>query len=138
MPLAPFDLLVAIKADVFALGCCLDALRVNAASRGLRLSSQAPPLPLAKRLHQARPDTVASPALEIPIDGAPVTKFLRDQPPLAACLVEVQDTVDDTAHVAWWSSGSARGPLAFRQQGLEQLPLLIGQICCIVIVGAHG
>jgi adenosylhomocysteine nucleosidase len=39
--------------------------------------------------------------------------------------------------VAWWSSGSARAPFPFAQQRLEQLPSLIGQICWIVLVGAH-
>jgi hypothetical protein len=138
MPLAPFALLVAITPEVFVLGRCLDTLRVKAARRGLGLSSQTTSLPLAKRLHQACPNTVSAPALPIPLDGAPVAQFLRYQPPLAACRVEVQDTVDDKSYVAWWAPGSTGGPWAFGQQGLEQLPLLIGSICCIVIGSAHS
>src|SRR5215211_484014 len=107
MSLAPRDLFVAVKADVLALGRRLDALRVNAASGGFGLSSQVPALPLAKCLHHACPDAVSSPALEIAIDGAPVAKFLGHQTPLATRLVEVQDAVKHTSHVAWRSSGSA-------------------------------
>jgi hypothetical protein len=39
MPLAPLDLVVAVKADVLALGRRLEALRVNAASGGFGRSS---------------------------------------------------------------------------------------------------
>src|SRR5215510_10451495 len=138
MSLAPLDLFVAVKADVLALGGRLDALRVNAASGGLGVSSQITSLPLAKGLHHAGPDAVSSPAFEIAIDRAPVAKILGYQTPLAACLVEVQDAVDDAAHVAWRPSRSAGVPGAFRQQRMEQLPLFMGQICWIVIDGAHG
>src|SRR5215216_2198744 len=138
MSLAPRDLFVAVKADVLALDRRLDALRVNAASGGFGLSSEIPSLLLAKDFHHACPDAVSSPALEIAIDGALVAKFLGHQAPLAARLVEVQDAVEHPSHVAWRSSGSAGPPCTFRQHGLQQLPLPIGQIGWIVIVGAHG
>src|SRR5215475_14205658 len=100
MPLAPFDLLVAIKPNVLALRRRFDALRVNATSGGFRLSTQTASLPLAQHLHQTRPDALASPPLEVAIDRTPVPKLLGKHPPLAARLIEVQNAVDDPPHVA--------------------------------------
>src|SRR5215216_752078 len=125
MSLAPRDLFVAVKADVLALGRRLDALGVNAASGGFGLSSEIPSLLLAKGFHHACPDAVSSPALKIAIDGTPVAKFLGYHAPLAARLVEIQDTVEHPSHIAGWPSGSAGAPGVFRQQGVEQLPLVI-------------
>jgi hypothetical protein len=138
MALASFALLVAIIPNGFVWGRRLDTLGVHAPSGGLGLAPQAPTLPLAQGLQQARPDTRAPPALKIALEGAPVPTLLRQHTPLAARLVERQAAVEHTAHVAWRSSGSTRGPGGCRQQRVEQLPWRIGHICGIVLVGAHG
>src|SRR5262245_54352772 len=109
MPFAPFDPLVTIKPNVLALRRSLDALRVNTASRGFRLSSHTTALPLAQRFHQGAPDPVASPPLEVAIDGAPVPKHLRKHPPLAARLIEIQNAINNTPHVTRRRASTSTG-----------------------------
>ena len=98
VPLATFDLLLAIEADRLALGGAFDTLRVDTASRGLRLSLLAASLQLTPRLHQGRPGPVVSPTLEVAVDRTQLPKsggsmrpwqpvLLRDKMPSTTCRV---------------------------------------------------
>ena len=51
--------------------------------------------------------------------------------------VDIENAIDDPPQMEGWASGSTGLSFGLREQGLENIPLLICQIGWIMGVGAH-
>ena len=74
---------------------------------------------------QALPSAIVAPTAEVVINALPVGKLLRQHAPLNAPDDDIEDGIDDLAHIklAWTASG-------FRcwQQLFDKMPLAVGQV----------
>jgi hypothetical protein len=77
----------------------------------------------AQCLHHLWPRAIVSPRRKVCIDGALGQQIVWQHVPLAPCAVEVQDSVDDCAHVH-----RSRSPAGLRwgKKRLQDMPLIIG------------
>jgi hypothetical protein len=66
-----------------------------------------------------------------------VTKTGRQHRPLTAGLGQVEDAIDHAASRTRWTTRATPSPLTWGQQGLEYLPLRIGQIRRIFSARTH-
>src|SRR5262249_3971958 len=93
--------------------------------------------PLAQRVHNALPYPRQPPAAKIAIDRVSIADIRGHHAPLAPRLVDVENTIDDTAEVHRLPPWSPTAPLGRGQQQLEGCPLRIVHSCGIVPYGAH-
>jgi hypothetical protein len=128
MPLAPVDLFSRIVSLFLALGCRLDTLTIYAAGRRMGVAALAAALLLCQRLHQLLPDPRATPGVEVAIHRFLVTKTEWQHRPLTAGLGQIEDAIDHAASRTGWATRATSPPLTWGQQGLEYLPLRVGQI----------
>src|SRR5215510_7000653 len=77
----------------------------------------------AQCIHYLLPRAIVSPLRKVFIDGALGQQIVWEQVPLAPCAVEVQNGVDDFAHVH-----RSRSPAGLRwgNKRLQDIPLIIG------------
>ena len=105
--------------------CALDTLTVQTTRRGVfmapRLLSHFRP----QRVMNALPGAIIAPAPKVMVDALPVWIFLGQHPPLDATYHDVQDGVDDHAHIqaAWSSTRFGRW-----DQWLDNIPLAVAQV----------
>ena len=137
MPLASMDLFARIIALFFALGCRLDTLRIDTASRRGGLPALAQALLPGQRIHHRLPSPLSAPGIEVAIHGFPLTKFGRQHPPLTAGFGHIQNAIDHLPSRTRRSTGATGPPCARRQQWVKDLPLRLGQIRRIFDVRTH-
>ena len=79
----------------------------------------------AEDVEEAVPGAVPLPGVEVVVDGPPGGEVMGQGPPSAALAGEVEDGVDDLAHVGFTgpAAGPGRGDL-----GLQDGPLGVGQV----------
>jgi len=77
------------------------------------------------------------PASEGAIDRMPIVDIRGHHAPLASCLVDGENAVDDAAELRGLPPRATRAPLACGQWELEDVPLRITDIFRIVTYGAH-
>src|SRR5918912_1160026 len=129
MALPAIDLLAAIKA---ALGPAavggLHRLAVNDRRRRTRLTASTQTDLLAQQAVDLFPDAGFAPVAEVVIDSFPTRKFVWQQAPGTAGADQVEDGLEDLAHIVL-----ARPPswLCRRDQWRQLIPLCISQICRI-------
>src|SRR5262252_7325853 len=89
------------------------------------------------RVHHALPRATVSPLRKVFIDGALGQQVVWQQVPLAPGAIEVQESVDDVAHVH-----RSRSPAGLRwgKKRLQDMPLNIGEISqrWFASWGSHG
>src|SRR3989442_8451083 len=128
MPLAAFDFLAPIIPALRASHRGgLDRLTLDAGSTGGRLAPCGHTNPLAQGPDQRRPCPIVTPLGKIVIDGTLGQHIMRQQIPLAATAVQVEQRMQDFPHVdlprtpsSWvlfggWDHRSHDGPLLVRQ-----------------------
>jgi hypothetical protein len=96
VPLTPLDLLASVEAAFFSSHRgALYRLAIHYASTGLRISFQANPQAFTDSPVDLFPGSVDAPFPEVPLNGGPSRKVVRQQAPLAAAFQEVEDGVQD-------------------------------------------
>ena len=78
-----------------------------------------------QRVVKALPSTIVAPTAEVVINALPVGEFLWQHAPLNASDDDIEDGIDDLAHIklAWTASGFRRW-----QQLFDKMPLAVGQV----------
>ncbi len=79
----------------------------------------------AQRVQELLPDAFALPSAKVVIDGAPGGKLMGQQPPGAPAAQHVEDGIDDFASGVYVIGGLCTERW---YQGLQELPLLVGEI----------
>jgi hypothetical protein len=74
---------------------------------------------------------------KIAIDGHAITEVTRHHAPLTTGCIDVEDAIENASKIERRSSGSTGLPLGFREQQLQNMPLLIAHARCIMGCGAH-
>src|SRR5262249_41432759 len=125
MPLAAGDLLAAVLADLLPAVGGLHRLAVDAGDAGRDLAAGGLAEADPQDVDDPVPGAVALPGVEVVEDGAPRGEVVGQWPPGAALVGEVEDRVNDLAHVglAGPPAGAGRGDL-----GLQDGPLGVGDI----------
>ncbi len=105
-------------------------LTVDDGRAGSRLASLLHPRLFPQRRVDALPGAIVAPRAKIAPDRRPRRKVMWQSPPLASRAVQIQDGIDHLAHV-----GRARMPawLSRRDQGVQDGPLLVGQITQVAL-----
>src|SRR5262249_1166975 len=124
VPLAALDLLVHVGPALLAAFAGGDRLAVDAAGAGGRLALLLAADLLPQRVVDLLQGAVVPPLVEVAPDGALGREVLGQVAPLAAGPHDVEDGVEHVAHRG--RAGPAAG--VHRDQGLDQGPLLIGQV----------
>jgi hypothetical protein len=108
VPLTPLDLLSSVEAAFFsAHRSTLHRLGIDHSGAGLRISLQAYSKAFSEGPIDTLPSPVHAPLSEVPVNGGPPGKVVRQQAPLASALQEVEDGVEDlTQTVGPWVSVS--------------------------------
>src|SRR5271170_710766 len=133
MTFPPLDLLAAVVARRAAHFAGLDRLRVDARRARSFLPTEGLTNPATQRVDELLPGAVGVPGGEVIPDRALGEQIVRQVVPLTTRAVLIEQRVDDFAH------GRGSGPAARfggRDQGFEDLPLLVGQVGGIAL--AHG
>jgi len=98
--LSSFDLLAPVVTPMFSsYRCSLDRLRINHSGAELRISLQANPETFSQSTVDPLPAAIDAPFPEVVVDGGPSREVVRQEPPLASGLQEVEDGVEDLAKV---------------------------------------
>src|SRR5262245_21559279 len=122
---ASLDLLAASIATLAPLFGRLHRLTIDTGGtwRWLFRRRLLPPDLSAQRVHHALPRAIVSPLRNVVIDGALGQQVVWQHVPLAPGAIEVQDSVDDFAHVH-----RSRSPAGLRwgKKRLQDIPLSIG------------
>ena len=114
-----------------------DGLAIEAAGAGLRLlAGPFPDLP-SQGIVDRLPQAATPPAMEIAADRPLGGEVMGQRMPCAAVGQEVEDGVEDLAEVG--GSGRA-GRHRGRQEVLDEVPLLVGQVAGVGLArrGVHG
>src|SRR5947208_13821569 len=122
MAFAALDQFATIGAVLLAGAAHLDRLTVDAAGRWGGLAPRRNPHLLAQRLDDPGPSAVDPPALEIVVNSSPRRKVPRQHSPRAPGTVEVEDGIDQLAHVRLARPtilGRARDQLTFRTSAVN-------------------
>ena len=125
VPLPARDPLAHVVAPRLAPLGGVDALAVDDRRRGALLAAVGVPQPGAEHVEDLRPGAVEPPPAVVEVDGAPGGQVVGHHPPGDAAADQVEDAVEDLAEVD--VAGPAAG-LGLGQQGLDELPLLVGQV----------
>src|SRR5262245_43506592 len=137
MAFSPVNLLAAIVATLAASLGRLHRLTVDAGSAGSRIPARFGACLSTQVIHHLLPGAVVPPTGEVIVDGALGQKIVRQHVPLATRPVEVQDRVDDLAHV---DAACAPAMLGWRNQRFQDRPLFVREVRRIRLpwLGRHG
>src|SRR5512135_406616 len=125
MTLPAADLLAPVVAPRAADFRALDRLAVDVADARRRVAALGHADILAQGVRDPLPGAVVTPLREVVPDGALGQQVVREQFPLATGAGLVQEGVEHLPHVGLaWSPARLGG----RDQGLDDLPLLVGQV----------
>src|SRR5438105_3877176 len=80
------------------------------------------------------PGAVDSPVTVVIVNGGPRRKVMREIPPQAPVPNDVEDGINDAAH---GNCARTATNLSRREKRLKQCPLLIGEICGVVMSCFH-
>ena len=131
MPLAPLDLFAGVVAPRARDLGGLDTLAVQRTSGGVFVAPRAAAHLGAQGVVDALPRAIVAPLAEIVVDGLPFGIVMRQHAPLTAGDDDVQDGVDDVAHV---DAPGAAARFCRRDQWRDTLPLAVGQIGWVPLV----
>src|SRR5512143_1809114 len=137
MSLPPVDLLARIIASLPTTLGALDRLAVDIRDPRRRLASLGHAQLLPQGVGDPLPGAIVAPLREVVPDGALGQQVVRQQLPLATGAGLVQEGVEHLPHVGLaWSPARLGG----RDQGLDDLPLLVGQVGLVGLAhrGAGG
>ena len=124
MPLAPFDLLAAIKAAHSCTRGGFDTLAILAARRWMLMSPHLVAQRNAQHMMEAAPEVTAAPTAKVVVDQSPLGKLARQQTPLHARRHEITQGIENAP-----LPNATRTPTCFSgQQRSDKLPLSIGEI----------
>jgi site-specific DNA recombinase len=131
MPFPTVDVLGVVAAPLLTAGTGVDRLAVDTGGRPGMVRLLGGPGLAAEPVVDGVQDAPATPSVEVPPDGALGREVLGQIPPLAAGSEDVEDGVEDVAHV-----GGTRPPAGWggREVGLDQGPLLVGEVTRVVVV----
>jgi site-specific DNA recombinase len=125
------NLLAAVKAPLLAAHPGgLGRLAVHDPRARFGISAEPLPQAAAQDAVQSFPNPVEPPPPEVVKDGLPGREVLRQHPPLAAALEEVEDGVEDLARAAEPRSAAL---LRGWEKRLQQTPLVVSKVARIVL-----
>jgi len=130
MSLTPADLLASVISIGPTLLVRLGRLAVDDSSSRFDLAARLSPNLVSERLMDQFPGAVALPATEVIIDGPSRREIMGDQMPGAPGTKDVEDGVDDLAHVG--GPRSAAAGFGKNERG-DQFPLGIGQVRSVAL-----
>ena len=125
MALATPDLLAPVGADLLPTASGLDRLAVDATDAGRERSAGGLAEPDSKEVEDTVPGAIALPGVEVVIDGPPRGEIVGQRPPGAALVGDVEESVEDLAHVGLARSAAGPGP---RDLGLQHGPLGVDDV----------
>jgi hypothetical protein len=125
MPFAPRDLFARILAAQTWSGTRLQALSVQAASRGVLMASGLATDLGAQPIVDALPSPIIAPHPKVRVEALPLGIVLGQHPPLTARNDNLEHRIDQLTHVqtAWSASG-----LCCRDMIFDTIPVAVGQI----------
>ncbi len=129
--LAPHDIFALVVAPLAGHLRGLDTLAVDAARRRMLMAPGTAADLGAQRVVDALPGGVVAPPAEVVVAGLPFRIVLGQHAPLGTRDDDVQDGVDDLAHVN--TAGAATG-FCGRDEWHDTLPLTVGQIGWVQLV----
>src|SRR5262245_64174306 len=125
MPLAPFDLFPSIVATHPFDLCGFDTLTIQTSRRWMFMAPRLLPNSGSQRVVQPLPRALVPPLAKIMIHTLPLRIFPRQHPPLDPAHHDIQDGVQDLAHV---QRARSTARLCGRNQLYANVPLTVGYI----------